>query len=786
MSWIVRYACDEAASGSAPVTLLDGSATEQNLTLAYDSGEMAYTEDGTGRGLNISVSTRTSLAGASAAANAALIAALLGRQKFTVYLKVVSGFIGADSYTNIFEVSVGGTALFYVRAGGSATRTVGFAGHEIVTSGASILAICIDTTQAVAADRVRAYRSDTATPAAVTILTNTLALDDAIADLAGGLVWFLNIPTGNRNPSGTTKFFGIWDDADTLEQVTATFAALYSDDDADPRPAPSLSFLAAPSIDQITATTYRLSFTSSMTVPYDVIRGTPGQTIADMPDDATFDAATMTGTATASTVMREVFNSQTPETTYPIFVRIGADPYVYGYVEATTIAVSSQILSINGGEPIYRGQTGIIVLWDGGATGTTETTINGVTQANHVVVNDTQTTFDLVWPLTTYGETETLTIDGKTATTPPIEAPAGESVTTLAGYTEAPPETLDFVADAVDGNQVVIVDQGGLIVLQPDGTLIIYPGAVSPLEFAIVDHTDGTHSAFAEQPFTIAAGATPDPANLGANVTGAEPNTEYTGTDTLTGDGLDAGVNKTITATGSMQVSTTAGTGWTTSIVRQKTQAWYWRMFSPALGETATGGVTIEGIASVKTITSRAANAPGITTQPANQSVTSGAVATFTVAATNAESYQWQKDTAGNGTYANISGATAATYARTTSDVDLGTSNVRCVVTSSEGASTTSTAATLTVIPGATRITIIPGLISGRGVSLAGTNNVPVNVRNADGTLRYSTVINYPLTGPAYLDNNQNPAVGVQCFYGFPSSIDGTEALFSATVTAVS
>lgn len=785
MAWIVRYSADEAASGSAPAEVLDASASAQNLTTAYGSGALAYTEDGAGRGLLMSAAVRSTAAGATASATAALIAALSGKEKLTVFFKTAT-MVGASSYTSLYDVSVSGTSQFYVRASDGAYRMIGFGGHSAEFYGGALVAVSIDTTQALAADIVKVYRSNTDVPEAASLTVNTFANGDVVADLTGALVWMLNTAAGNRNPNGALKFLGVWDDACTLGQVTTAFAALYADDDSDPLPAPSLSFLAAPSIDQITATTYRLSFTSSMTVPYDVIRGTPGQTIGDMPDDATFDAATMTGTATASTVMREVFNSQTPETTYPIFVRIGADPYVYGYVEATTAAVSSQILSINGGEPIYRGQTGIVVLWDGGATGTTETTINGVTQANHTVVSDTQTTFDLVWPLTTYGESETLTIDGKTAATPVFEAPAGETVTTLSGYTEAPPETLDFVADAVDWNQVVIVDQGGLIVLQPDGTLIIYPGAVSPLEFAIVDHTDGTHSAFAEQPFTIAAGATPDAANLGGNVTDAEPSTEYTGTDTLAGDGLDAGVNKTITATGSMLVSTTAGSGWTTSIVRQKGQAWYWQMFSPALGATATGGVTIEGIATVKTIASRAANAPSITSQPSNQSVTSGAVATFTVAATNAAAYQWQKDTLGNGTYANITGATSATYARTTSDADIGTSNVRCVVESAEGATTTSTAATLTVIAGATRITIIAGLISGRGVALAGTNNVPVSVRNADGTLRYSTVINYPLTGPAYLDNNQNPAVGVQCFYGFPSSIDGTESLFPATVTAVS
>src|SRR5215831_8045235 len=64
---------------------------------------------------------------------------------------------------------------------------------------------------------------------------------------------------------------------------------------------------------------------------------------------------------------------------------------------------------------------------------------------------------------------------------------------------------------------------------------------------------------------------------------------------------------------------------------------------------------------------SAAAVAPTIATQPANQTVTAGQVATFTVAAsgTTPLSYQWQQ----NGV--NISGANAASYitpATTTAD----------------------------------------------------------------------------------------------------------------------
>jgi hypothetical protein len=96
-----------------------------------------------------------------------------------------------------------------------------------------------------------------------------------------------------------------------------------------------------------------------------------------------------------------------------------------------------------------------------------------------------------------------------------------------------------------------------------------------------------------------------------------------------------------------------------------------------------------------------AAVAPAITTQPANQTVTAGQTATFTVAATGTAplSYQWQK----NG--ANISGATSSSYITpATTTTDSG-STFRAVVTNTAG-TVTSSAATLTVNAAAVAPTI--------------------------------------------------------------------------------
>lgn len=93
--------------------------------------------------------------------------------------------------------------------------------------------------------------------------------------------------------------------------------------------------------------------------------------------------------------------------------------------------------------------------------------------------------------------------------------------------------------------------------------------------------------------------------------------------------------------------------------------------------------------------------APTITTQPANQTVTAGQSATFSVVATGTAplSYQWQKNAA------DITNATSASYMTpVTTTADSG-ALFRVVVSNSAG-SITSNTATLTVNPGTTNSTV--------------------------------------------------------------------------------
>jgi hypothetical protein len=102
---------------------------------------------------------------------------------------------------------------------------------------------------------------------------------------------------------------------------------------------------------------------------------------------------------------------------------------------------------------------------------------------------------------------------------------------------------------------------------------------------------------------------------------------------------------------------------------------------------------TVTSAAATLTVNA-AAVAPTITTQPANQTVTAGQTATFTVVAAGTAplAYQWQK----NGV--NIAGATGTSYTTPATATSDSGSTFRVVVTNTAG-TVTSAAATLTVNP---------------------------------------------------------------------------------------
>ena len=132
-------------------------------------------------------------------------------------------------------------------------------------------------------------------------------------------------------------------------------------------------------------------------------------------------------------------------------------------------------------------------------------------------------------------------------------------------------------------------------------------------------------------------------------------------------------------------------------------------------------------------------SAPTIGTQPANQTVTEGNTATFTVAATGGNlSYQWQQSTDSGQNWTDISGANAATYTTAATTTSMNGYQYRCVVINSAG-SVTSNAVTLTVnaaTVSVTGVTLEPtslSLFTGNTATLTATVH-PDNATNQNVT----------------------------------------------------
>jgi hypothetical protein len=188
---------------------------------------------------------------------------------------------------------------------------------------------------------------------------------------------------------------------------------------------------------------------------------------------------------------------------------------------------------------------------------------------------------------------------------------------------------------------------------------------------------------------------------------------------------------------------------------------------------------TVTSAAATLTV-SAAAVAPTITTQPANQTVTAGQTATFTVVAAGTAplSYQWQK----NG--ANIAGATAASYTTPVTATSDSGSTFRVVVSNTAG-TVTSAAATLTVNTAAVAPTITTppanqtvtaGQTAAFAVVAAGTAPLSYQWQKNGVNIAGATAASYTTPATATSDSGSTFRVVV-------SNIAGTVMSAAATLT---
>lgn len=187
---------------------------------------------------------------------------------------------------------------------------------------------------------------------------------------------------------------------------------------------------------------------------------------------------------------------------------------------------------------------------------------------------------------------------------------------------------------------------------------------------------------------------------------------------------------------------------------------------TPAAGTAGTYTVTLtasNGFVpdATQTLTIQVNEAPVITTQPTDQTVVSGDVATFTAAATGAPAptVQWQQQV--GGVFTDIAGATSTTYSITTTDADDLTV-VRAVFTN--------TAGTATSDPATLHLGVVP------------TFSSPDSATFAVGTAGSFTLTT---TGrPATTGITRISGVLPQGLTFTPTPLDGTTATISGTPAA--
>ena len=203
-------------------------------------------------------------------------------------------------------------------------------------------------------------------------------------------------------------------------------------------------------------------------------------------------------------------------------------------------------------------------------------------------------------------------------------------------------------------------------------------------------------------------------------------------------------------------------------------------------GTILASGGTVTGSLSGGT----AVTTPTITTQPTGQTVTEGSAATFSVTASDAQTYQWQQSTDSGSNWTNIESATSAKYTTEATTTSMNNYQYRCVVKSASGVGVISDAATLTVNKGVspTSYSISADVDpAGAGTVTVNDSTSPVSVA-AGGTMTLTATANegYRFTGwtssggGTFTDASSNSTT-----FTMPASDVTVTAQFAKVVTGV-
>jgi len=136
--------------------------------------------------------------------------------------------------------------------------------------------------------------------------------------------------------------------------------------------------------------------------------------------------------------------------------------------------------------------------------------------------------------------------------------------------------------------------------------------------------------------------------------------------------------------------------------------------------------------------------APIINTQPVSQLLTTGSKATFSVSATSPDggtlSYQWQKSVNGGTSWANISGATKASYTTAALKIADNGNQYRCVVTNKKGVETSNANSSVAILTVYNPATVAPRIIAQPENQTADDGGTATFEIEAEGTAEEDTL----------------------------------------------
>ncbi len=235
---VVRYFMDEAASGQGPTQLLDAAAAPLNLPISYDASNYFYTEIETGRGWESTTVNNTGRA--SILADGTKVQTLLnGSTTGTIELVLRADAVNS-SCTRLIHIGAGSESGYFTLQScnlnnlnfymlGGTLR--GQWNPSFGTAGRTVLHLVYDSTQALAADRVRLYQDGT-------LLAKTGGIDPPLNET-------ISIPIGKnfvvanrelccRSFDGALYYAAYYNSGFSASQVSGNVNVLQGNDDANP------------------------------------------------------------------------------------------------------------------------------------------------------------------------------------------------------------------------------------------------------------------------------------------------------------------------------------------------------------------------------------------------------------------------------------------------------------------------------------------------------------------------------------------------------------------------